>query len=65
MPAGNENAAIQRAAQRHAEEILALNRKAALATHQLHPTGGELIGGGSDGFKAVAAKFQAVLSTLP
>jgi hypothetical protein len=33
--------------------------------NELHPTGGELIGGGSDGFKAVAAKFQAVLSTLP
>ena len=33
--------------------------------NELHPTGGELIGGGSDGFGAVAAKFQAVLSTLP
>jgi hypothetical protein len=33
--------------------------------NELHPTGGELIGGGSDGFAAVAAKFQAVLSTLP
>jgi hypothetical protein len=33
--------------------------------NELHPTGGELIGGGSDGFKAVAAKFQAVLSQLP
>jgi len=33
--------------------------------NELHPTGGELIGGGSDGFGAVAAKFQAVLSNLP
>jgi hypothetical protein len=32
--------------------------------NELHPTGGGLFGG-SDGFGAVAAKFQAVLSTLP
>jgi len=33
--------------------------------NELHPTGGGLIGGGADGFGAVAAKFQAVLATLP
>lgn len=33
--------------------------------NELHPTGGEPIVGGSDGFGAVAAKFQAVLSQLP
>jgi hypothetical protein len=32
--------------------------------NELHPTGGEFFEGG-DGFAAVAAKFQAVLSTLP
>jgi hypothetical protein len=32
--------------------------------NELHPTGGGFLGG-SDGFAAVAAKFQAVLSQLP
>jgi hypothetical protein len=33
--------------------------------NELHPTGGGLIDGGSDGFGAIARKFEAVLVTLP
>jgi hypothetical protein len=32
--------------------------------NELHPSGGNVIGG-SDGFSAVAEKFQEVLSKLP
>lgn len=33
--------------------------------NELHPTGGGLLGGGSDGFLAVATKFQNALLRLP
>ncbi|HEY2859732.1 MAG TPA: hypothetical protein VGJ21_15030 [Terracidiphilus sp.] len=33
--------------------------------NELHPTGGSLLPGPNDGFLAVAAKFQAVLATIP